>query len=187
VVNQTNPYKLIENKFNVWWYIALLYLAALLGSSFEGEMTANFLLGQIGAMYGVSMSYVSYIFIRLLVPVMSVLLFEGISRLLFIFIRRNTYNLNVEMRHFVNALRLFETARLAITGLFGILFYFANFLIPLGLIIIDFIVSAVCYTGFFLYFNKNYLTAETSHKIFSSLATVFIIFNAITFIGGLAL
>lgn len=181
--------KLIENRYNVWLYVAVLFFAMLLGTHFQTGMQINSIVSNmnmlLGSEYGRA-SYGIYIFLRFFSAGISVVVFELLARGFYYLTNNFTFGaLNMGINNFMRILRVFEILKYAALALLNLAFYFANFLIPIGITVISFAVSTAAYFLFFIYLNKHYLDPKAAHRVFRVMAVIYIMVSVFKVIGGL--
>jgi len=183
--------KRIENRFNVWWYVAVLYLSFLLGNYFDNEITLNTFINQLNMLFGTINSYTPYalgVVFRFLIPLISVGLFEIFARVFYGI--TNAFSLgalNIKVKDFVGVLRIFVIVSNLVMGIFNLLYFFFNFLIPLGKTVISFGVISAAYLLFFLYINKYYLDKKMAHRAFRTMALLYLVYSFFTITRGVIL
>ncbi len=136
-------------------------------------------------------SYVPYILmimLRIIAPLISVALFELFSRVFYALSNTVSFGaITMKSGDFVSALRLFVILSNIGLGLLNLLYYFFNFLIPLGMVVLEFAVVSAAYILFFMYINKYYLDKKTAHRAFLAMAIIYLLFSLFNIAGGLLL
>ena len=188
-MEKTATNKRLENRFNVWIYIGVLYISFIAATYFESEMTLNSVISQLNSIFSPVYGYIPFFFeiiIRLIIPLFYVGLFELFSR---IFYRlSNTFSfgsVTMSGKDFVSALRLFVILENLAMGVLNLFYFLFNFIIPLGMVVISFIITSTAYFMFYMYINKYYLDPKTSHRAFRIMATFYLIYTFFTIAGGL--
>jgi hypothetical protein len=186
-----NNLKNFEKKYPWWLYLCGLYLSYLIGNFFNTEMTVYSIIGQLNMLFSTIGSYVPYILmimLRIIAPLISVALFELFSRVFYALSNAVSFGaITMKSKDFVSALRLFVILSNIGLGLLNLLYYFFNFLIPLGMVVLEFAVVSTAYILFFTYIDKYYLDKKTAHRAFSTMAIIYLLFSLFNIAGGLLL
>lgn len=186
-MEKTKP--LIEKRYNKWIYIGVLYLSFIIGNLFNYETSAYSIIGQLNMLFSSAGSYVPYavgVIIKLVAPLISVALFEIFSRVFYGL--SNSFSLGaitMSSRDFTAALRIFVILSNLAHGILTFMYYFFNFLIPLGMIVLSFAITSVAYVMFFLYIDKHYLDKKTAHRAFRTMAVFYLAFSLFNIAGGI--
>lgn len=181
----------IENKFNIWIYVIALYISYIIGDFFNTEITMFTFINQLNMLFSTINSNTPYaveILLRFFIPLISVGLFELFARVFYGL--TNTFSLgalNIKSKDFVNVLRVFVIAANLLLGVLNLLYYFFNFLIPLGMVVLEFTIMSAAYLFFFLYLNKYYLDKKTAHRAFRTMALIYLGFTFFGIAGGILL
>lgn len=181
----------IEKRFNVWVYIAALYLSFLAGSYLQNEIAANSVISYYNMLfnevYG-QMPYVFGIIIKLIVPALHVALFELFSRIFYVICNAMSFGaVRMSSKDFVAALRIFVILANLALGVLNLFYFFFNFLIPLGFMVLEFAIYTAAYFLFFVYIYKRYLDKKTAHRAFRTMAMLYMFVSLFNIVGGLML
>jgi fatty acid desaturase len=181
----------IEKRFNVWVYIAVLYLSFLAGTYLQSEIAANSVILNynmlFGDVYG-QMPYFYGIIIKLIVPVIHVALFELFARIFYVICNAMSFGaIRMTSKDFAACLRIFVILANFALGALNLLYYFFNFLIPLGFTVLGFAVYTAAYFWFFTYIYKHYLDKKTAHRAFRTMAVFYMAISLFNILGGLLL
>lgn len=186
--NNLKAKKNIEKRFKVWVYVVALYLSFVIGGYFNSEITVYSIIGQLNMLFSTVNGYTPYgvaIVLKLVVPLISLALFEIFSRVFYSLC--NTFSLGavtMTSNDFVRALRIFVILENLALGALNLLFYFFNFLIPLGMVVLSFAITTTAYTLFFMYINKHYLDKKTAYRAFRIMAVLYLAMSFVNIAGG---
>ncbi len=181
--------KNIEKRFNVWVYAAALYISYGIGNFLNNEITVYSVIGQLNMLFATIGGYAPYalmVIMRFIVPLISVGLFEVFSRVFFAL--SNSFSLGavtMQSKDFVGCLRIFVILSNLAHGVLNLLYYFFNFLIPLGMAVLSFAVTSAAYLLFFMYIKKYYLDKKTAHRAFRTMAMIYLLFSFFDIAGGI--
>jgi hypothetical protein len=181
----------LERRFHKRWYHLALYLALFAGTFFQNELAIDSLVSQLNYIFSDAYGQLSIAFVyvfRFLAPLIHLLVFELISRFVYMYTNRLTFGaVGLTAPQFVSALRLFVILGNLAFGIFNLLFYFYNFLIPLGQIVLRFFIMTAAYFLFYLYIDKHYLDPKGAHRVFRAMAILYLTFSLLNLLGGLLL
>lgn len=188
-MEKTLTNKRLEKRFNVWLYIGILYISFFAATFFENEMELYSLINQLNLIFSPLYGYFPYSFeiiLRMLLPLINVGLFEIFSRIFFKLSNAFSFgSVTMNGKDFVAALRLFVIFENFALGVLNLCYYLFNFLIPLGMVVISFVITSTAYFLFFMYINKYYLDPKTSHRAFRIMALFYLVFTFANIAGGL--
>ena len=184
--------KNLEKRYNVWFYVAALYVSYFVGNYLQNEMTIYGIIGQFNMLMSLisnnGLPYLFVVMLKLLIPLVQVGLFELFSRVFFGLSNSFSFgSVNMKSNDFVAALRIFVIMLNLALGLLNLLYYLFNFLIPLGFIVLTFMLTTAAYFMFFIYINKHYLDKKTAHRAFRTMSMLYLAITFFNLAGGIIL
>jgi hypothetical protein len=181
----------IEKRYNKWVYIGALYLSYIAGAYLQSEMTIYGVIDNFSMLLSTIQQQAPYstvIFLRLLIPLLHVGLFELFSRIFYALCNTFSFGaVSMSSKDFVSCLRIFVILANIALGILNLLYYFYNFLIPIGFMVLSFAITTGAYFMFFMYINKHYLDKKTAHRAFRIMAIFYLSISFFNIVGGLIL
>lgn len=171
----------LEDRFNVWIFIAALYVSFLAGNFFESEMAINTMLADLGTLFKTMEGYIPRAFlviIHIIMPMLSVAIFELFARVFYSLSDRfSRHAIGIGANRFVSALRPFMILINLAKAVLCLFYYLFPFIIPLGLVVLTFAIESAGFLLFFLYIDRHYLDKKTADKAFMAMAIFYLVYT----------
>lgn len=179
----------LEKRYKNWYYLIALYISFFVGNLFETEMTVYTLIGQLNMLFSSINGFVPYavvVFLNVIIPLFHVLLFHVFARVFYGLSNAFSFGaISMQSKDFVSALRLFVIFLNLALGFLNLFYYLFNFLIPLGMLVLNFAFTTTAYLLFFMYIYKHYLDKKTAHRAFRTMALFYLTFTLFNLAGGI--